>query len=505
MTPATLAAIEIDLEASICRDSFAAFARAAWPVIEPTRALLPSVAFDAITAALQAVADGRIRRLAIATCPGTSKSLLGAVAFPAYLLLRSFGTARVMVGSYSWDFASRDSRRCRDLIESEWYQRVVAGAWYIREGADRRDDYWTSASGRRLIVSVSGKALGERCTTQIIDDALSGSDVHSPAAKREAERWVNEVLPSRLEDQDNDARVIIGQRLAVDDPLAGAIDRGWKYLYLPAQLAEGDTPCVLTDDVGAEVWRDKRAAGEPLVSLLGGPALARLRVDLGGAAYAAQYLQKPQDDSSAVVRRAWWRFYAPGHASALGPRPGGCDVATPAAALPEKFDRVVIAADLTFGSETGDYAVVQAWGKRGSGRYLLEQWRARAGFEASSQAIAAMAARYRGAKVLIEKAANGAAVIETLRSRVPGVIGVKPIGNKDQRLAAVSPTIESGCCYLPLGASWLTDFVEEMAGATKHDDVRDAASYAIHELNGGYVEAVPGGGGGFDVVDTVFS
>src|SRR5262245_34448734 len=71
------------------RRSFPAFPSAAWPTIEPTRALLPSVAIEGVCAALQAVAEGRIKRLAIATCPGTSKSLAGTVAFPAWLLLRS--------------------------------------------------------------------------------------------------------------------------------------------------------------------------------------------------------------------------------------------------------------------------------------------------------------------------------------------------------------------------------------------------------------------------------
>jgi hypothetical protein len=204
-----IAAVELELTRSLYRDSFADFARAAWPVIETTRALLPSVAVDAICAALQAVAERRIRRLAIATCPGTSKSLLAAVAFPAWLSLRSRGTARIMVGSYAWDFASRDSRRCCDLMMSSWYRSLVAGDWMIRDDENRRDDFWTTTGGRRMIASVGGKTHGERATFQIIDDALSGADVFSAAAKREATRWINEVLPSRLEDPENDPRVII--------------------------------------------------------------------------------------------------------------------------------------------------------------------------------------------------------------------------------------------------------------------------------------------------------
>lgn len=474
-----------ELDLALVMGSFREYMRRAWHVIEPTRSLLPSVAIDAICAALQAVADGRIKRLAISTCPGTSKSLVGAIGYPSWLLLRSAGAARAMIGSYSWDFASRDSRRCRDVVMSEWYQGLVNGAWGMRDDADRKDDWWTTTGGRRMIVSVGGKALGERCTFQLMDDVLSGADIHSASAKREAIRWINEVLPSRLEDPDRDARVIIGQRLAVDDPISDVIRQGWKYLYLPVVLSEGDTPCELTADDGTLVWRDERAIGEPLVSLLGPEAQIRLRAELGSTAFAAQYLQRPSDDTAAIIKRTWWRFYRTGPHETM--RPAGCDETQPTVEIPDRFDSEVIAADLTFGSPTGDYAVVQHWGRHGSGRYLTEQWRSRAGFESSKEAIKAMARRHPNAKIKIEKAAHGGAVIETLRNEIPGVIAVKPIGKKAQRLSAVAPTVESGCCFLPLGVAWLGDFVEELAGATNHDDQSDTAAYALLDLNSGIV------------------
>jgi predicted phage terminase large subunit-like protein len=474
--------LERDLERALCRASFVDFVRGAWPLLEPTRALLPSVALDAVCAALQAVAEGRVKRLAIATCPGTSKSLIGVVAFPAWLLLRTNGAARIMCGSYSWDFASRDSRRCRDLVTSPWFRSLVDGAWGLRDDAQKRDDYWTTRGGRRLIVSVGGKALGERCTFQLVDDALSGADVHSPSAKKEATRWLAEVLPSRLEDPENDPRVIIGQRLAVDDPIAAALDRGWSLLSLPAALAEGDARCELLDDSGALVWRDEREIGEPLVSLLSVEALDKLKAELGSSAFAAQYMQRPADDGSAVIKRSWWRFYRTADVPENAPRPAGCDVETPAIELPDELGAKVITADLTFGSAKGDYAVVQCWASRGGSRFLLEQWRKRAGFEESLEAIKAMHERHPHARIMVEKAANGAAVIEQLQKAIPNVLALKPLGSKEMRLGAIAPAVESGSCYLPLGWPSLADFVEELAGATKHDDAMDACAYAIHGL-----------------------
>lgn len=486
-TVSALAALPPEVwRAEQCRRSFRRFVAGAWPTIEPTRALLPGVAIDAMTAALQAVGEGRIRRLAIATCPGTSKSLITAVAYPAWLLLRSGGTQRIMVGSYAWDFASRDSRRCRDLITSPWYRSLVADAWSIRDDADKRDDYWTTSGGRRLIVSVGGKTIGERCTTQIIDDALSGADVYSPAAKKVARDWISTVLPSRLEDPDHDARVIVGQRLAVDDPVSVAIEQGWRYLYLPAVLAAGDERCELRDDAGTVVWRDERTPGEPLVSLLSPEALARLKTELGSGAFATQYLQRPSDDSSATIKRSWWRFHAPRHIAPTTPRPAGC-VETLPVETPTRFDRIVIAVDMTFGGvkSSNDYGCAQVWGAVAGARYLIEQWRGRCSQMEQRAAIKTLARKYPSAKVLIEKAAGGAGAIEELTADgIPNVIGVTTGGKgKGQRIGLVSPTIEAGNAILPLGAAWLGDYVEELAGATRHDDAQDCTAYALHALN----------------------
>jgi predicted phage terminase large subunit-like protein len=455
------------LERELMRRSFRSFVARAWPVMEPTRPLLPSVAVDGIAAALQAVADGRIRRLAIACPPGVSKSLLAAVAFPAWLMLRTSGAARVMAGSYAWDLASRDSRRCRDLVESAWFRSLVAGAWAVRDDADRRDDWWTTASGRRLVTSTGAKALGERATIQVLDDVLSGADVHSPAKRKEAVRWMSEVLPSRLEDPERDPRVIVGQRLHVDDPMALAIDQGWRVLALPAVLAPTDDPCELFDDRGEMVWRDPREVGEPLVTLLERDALARLKLELGSSAFAAQYLQRPQDDSASMFpRRCFARTWLE---------------------LPERFERVVISLDASFKeTSTSDYAVVQCWGAHGGDRYLVEQWRRQAGFVDTLAALRAMAFRHPHAKVLVEGAANGVAVLDQLRREMPGVVEVRPDGGKVARAASVQAIVESGAVLLPANAPWADAFVDEVSAFphVKHDDQTDAMVYALRELQG---------------------
>lgn len=484
-------------QAELLRRSYRRFLDAFWHRIEPTRDQLPSVATDGICAALQAVADGRIKRLAIECPPGVGKSKVGPVGFPAWMLYRTGGRSRVMAGSYTQPFAERDSMFCRDVIESPEYQALVGGTWELREDANSKNDYHTNVGGRRLVASITGKATGEKCTIQLIDDVLNAIDATSPAKKKLARTWVNDVLPSRLEDLRSDARVIIGQPLAIDDPLAEVIRKGWKHLRLPVVLRADEEPCVLVDDFGVEVWRDPREVGQPLYELLDEEGIAALKVDISPAAYRTQYELRRGDDSSATFKRTWWRWYYARSQDSTAPRPALTDAEQPSVPMPPSFSRVVITADLTFGSVDGDFASVQAWGESGPDLYLLKARRGRVGFDTSLAWILEFSSLFPGAPIAIEKAANGHAVIEKAKLVLRGVKALKPWGKKSQRHAAATPTAKDGNCYLPLGEVFeevdeegtvemvdATEFVEELAGATAHDDQMDAASYAILELVG---------------------
>ena len=85
--------------------------------------------------------------------------------------------------------------------------------------------------------------------------------------------------------------------------------------------------------------------------------------------------------------------------------------------------------------------------------------------------------------VLIEDKANGSAIIQTLQKEM-FCIPVNPQGGKVARVSAVSPAIESGHVYVPSGAAWLYEFLDQFSAfpAGKHDDMVDSATQAIHYL-----------------------
>jgi predicted phage terminase large subunit-like protein len=115
--------------------------------------------------------------------------------------------------------------------------------------------------------------------------------------------------------------------------------------------------------------------------------------------------------------------------------------------------------------------------------FLLKQYRARAGFGRTQDAIMAHLTNEDCTHVLVEEKANGAAIIDTLRTEVPGLVAVDPRGGKVARASAVEPMFEAGQVWLPHPAQqpWVTDFIKELITFPKsvNDDQVDAMTQAL--------------------------
>lgn len=473
------AAHERALLASILRDSFADFVAWAWPLVT-NRPYVANAIAERIIATLQRVATGELDRVLIACPPGVGKSTLLAC-YSAWRLARNPGHRSIHAGHAFEGLAKTESLRVRRLVEHDEYRRLFPVG--MRADENTAGVWATTTNGIYIALGTDGGTTGKRVSEAVLDDPLDAADRFSQAAKHKLWTWFTESLLSRL-DGDRAPIVVVHQRLDRDDLIGKLLEAGgdWHLVEIPAELEDGTllAPNVLS--------REK---------------LDTLKLGMGSAAYACQFLQRPSDDSSARVKRAWWNFHRPRHVDDMTPRPSGCDTTRPVALTPETFDALVIAVDMTFGGlkQSNDYAVVQAWGAKGSGRYLLRQWRKKATQLEQREAIRAMRRDYPMAPIIVEQAAGGQGAVEILRAEgFTAVIGVTTGGkSKDQRLGLVTPSIEAGDCFLPLGAPWLADLIEEMAGATKHDDAQDAAAYAlahfalqlqaIEQNHGGYASA----------------
>lgn len=498
---AELADHERAIDAELCKRRFAWFVARFFELVAG-RPFESNHATSAIIAVLQAVADGRLVRVLIAKPPGLALSTLLAL-YAAWRRARD-PAWRSIHGGHASDLATNESRKVRRLIEHEAF-RAMFPRVALRADENTAAMWSTTLGGVYFAIGLDSAVTGKRARELVLDDPMNVSDRFSKAVRDDVYTTFVEALSPRL-DGDRAPQIVAAQRSDRDDLIGRLIEAGgWTLVELAAEF-DTTRRCVVLADDGSEVWRDPRTEdGELLAENVQPRAkLEALKVQMGALAYACQFNQRPADDSGATIKRAWWRFHRPVHVAEHTPRPAGCDTDVPAILTPEHFTRIVVAADLTFGAmgKKADFVSIQAWGALAAARFLLRRWKRRAGLLESVAMIKEFRTEFPTCKIIIEKAASGAGAIEELAAAgVHGVVAVKPIGSKRERIGMVEATIEAGNCFLPLGLPGLADFVEELAGASSHDDEQDCAAYAIHELNVSGVIAVCPQGGSWGTAD----
>lgn len=479
---ASLPSLE-EVRAERARREFAIFVEDAWPIVEPSAPFILGKHLDALTAHLQAVADGEIRNLLINIPPGHAKSLIVSVLWPAWMWARETQADRAggpgwrcLAASYAAELAIRDSVKCRALVESEWYQHAfVRDRWKLSSDQNVKSYFQNTKMGFRASLSVGGKTTGFRGNAIVVDDPLNALDAHSKAARDTAILWWDQAMGNRLNDLRKGARVVIMQRLHEED-LSGHLLRqgGWVHLCLPTEF-EPERKCVTP--IGWSDWRTK--PGELLFeALFPADVIAAEKRRLGSLGFAGQHQQRPSAADGTLFKRSWWkRWHRAGDFV-----PEGVE----SRLLPDRFDEQFLSVDAAFKeTSSSDYVAIGAWGRLGPDKFLLDQVRERLSFTETVKAILDLVAKYPLARSkLIEDKANGSAVIDVLRKKVPGIIAVNPEGGKEARAAAISPEVEAGNVFVPLQAQWVADYLEEHAAFPNgaHDDQVDQTSQALLRL-----------------------
>ena len=276
-------------------ETLAGFVKNAWHVLEPTQPYVHGWHIDAMCAALTSVTDGWIKRLLINVPPGTMKSLLVSVLWPAWEWgPRAMPHLRYLATSYEQELVLRDNLRMRRLIESEWYQSLYGDK--VRLAADQRakGKFQNTATGEREGRAFSSMT-GGRGDRVIIDDPHSVKTAESDAVREDVTTTFREAIPTRLNNPDSSAIVIVMQRLHQEDVSGVALkmEQGYVHLRLP-MLYEAENPCTIRLGPGMTFTDPRKVDGEllfeqrfPKVVV---QALARV---MGPYATAGQMQQRP--------------------------------------------------------------------------------------------------------------------------------------------------------------------------------------------------------------------
>ncbi len=265
-------------------------------MLEPVHPFVEGWAVKAICDALQAITEGKIRNVLINIPPGCTKSMTTSVFWAAW----EWGPCglkhhRFINASYEKGLATRDLVRCRDLINSEWYQ----ARWplSLKEDQDQKTYYENDSTGWRLATSSHGALVGYRGDRVVVDDPHNTRSAESEVQRDETLRWWTETVPTRLNDVRKSSKVLMMQRLHMSDLSGHTLKtepEQWAKLILPMEY-EPERHCSIPE-IGFSDPRTK--AGE----LLWPERFPREEVDKlkrtlsskgGSYAVASQFQQRP--------------------------------------------------------------------------------------------------------------------------------------------------------------------------------------------------------------------
>ena len=508
------------MKAEAEQDLFA-FVRMFWRVLEPEKPLTEGWLLELMCDVMMAVSDGHMNRVCINVPPGSGKSQLLNVFFPAW----EWGPQdkphlRYLSVSYSTVVPERDNIRFARLVNDPVYQKCWGDrVRLLREGAEVVEN---NRTGWKRVSSTGGSITGQRGDRLLLDDLNNPQDVESEAVRGTTIRFVREIMPDRLNDLDDSAIINLQQRTHEDDATGTLLKHGQGYQFVCVPM-EFDPlrifPVTLRSDRDGnptQVWTDPRALdgdgnqlrglytnargeiavrmGSPMAQAEGAlcwperfspEAVAKLKAEKGSYGWDSQYQQFPGVRGGGIIRRDWWRIW-------------------PDDVWPE-FGTVIVSVDTaTEEGPKNDWNACTAWGafagEAGEPQLMLiDAWKARCPLAELVEKVAVTCRRRRADYLLIEHKTRGrdlhdeiARIYQTAAWRTELV---KAEVSKVARLKAVSGLFSgdyrtdpatgvggfSGGMVFAPDKDWAQEVIDNVGSFpyAEHDDYADAVAHAL--------------------------
>lgn len=493
----------IKLDRSDCKDSLANFVKLAWHIVEPGAEYTHGWHIDFLSYHLEAISFGETlddgspyNRLMIAIPPGTMKSLLTNVFFPAWEWgPRNMPHLRYICASHSQELAIRDGVRMRRLITDPWF----TDRWpHVQLAADQnqKQKFENTKLGFRQCAA-AGSITGARADRVIIDDALSVQDAMSEQIRQSTTSWFFEAVPTRLVSPKQSAIIVIQQRLAEDDIIGSIEEKGlpFDHIMLPMRFDPSRAQPTL---LGLEDPRTEE--GELLFpQRFPEDVVDRDEKAMGPWATASQFQQSPSPRGGGVIKPEWIQEW---ESSSYPP-----------------FDYIIAAVDGAYTTkQENDPSAMTVWGVwsggdqlamptrtiNGNGEIvwnmerqysqehpkvmLMYAWAERLEFHELIERVHDTMSAYHVDKLLIENKANGYSIAQEMRRLYShedwSVQLVDPKGqDKLARLYAIQHIFSEGLIYAP-DQTWSQMVINQLAVFPKgrHDDLVDTTSMALRYL-----------------------
>ena len=491
------------LDKADCEESFVDFIKLAWHVVEPGQDYVHNWHIDMIAAHLTAITDEMMiddekyyNRLLINVPPGAMKSLLTNVFWPAWEWgPRNMPHLRYVCASHGQELAIRDSTKMRRLIQSEWYQSLWGDRVTLTGDQNAKTKFENTATGFRQAVAAGG-ITGARGDRVIIDDPHTVESAASDQMRSTTIDWFLQAVPTRLNNPDKSAIVVIMQRLHEEDVSGVILDKGLGYdhIMLPMEYEPLRAAPTLLG------WEDQRETLGELLFPERFPehVVERDKRAMGPYAVSGQFQQTPTPADGGIIKRDWWQLWE--HES------------FPA------FDYIIASLDTAYTEKTeNDPSALTIWGvytedpisteamkkplslkdmfqkERGYKAphpkvMLVNAWAERLELHQLVTKVAETLKKYKADAILIEDKAAGHSVAQELRRLYNHlgfmVITDNPNGiDKRSRLYSVQHIFAEGLVYAP-DKSWADMVITQSAifPKGKHDDLVDTVSMALRHL-----------------------
>jgi predicted phage terminase large subunit-like protein len=385
---------------------------------------------------------------------------------------------KAVYATYSQARANAVSRQIRGLVK----------AWTPLAKGSSNVQRWETKEGGGLLAAGRGSAMtGFRSDLTVIDDPIKDMvEAQSELIRESTVEWFSSVVLTRMASLSQ--IIIIATRWHKDDLIAHvqtAIDA--EYINIPAQATRED------DILG-------RRVGEWLPSVQNRSEKSWLLIKraVGTYVWQALYQGDPQVTGGSYINVDKIDVIPWQTVCFMDERTGSMQTLNRAL--------VVQSWDLTFGaiqngkkkSSSGDYVAGHVWAVIGGTKWILvDRVHGRFTFTETVTQVQMMSARWpQTSRVYVEKAANGAALLNMLRKRAALIKPVSPEGSKEVRALAVQPIIDEGNVAIldsvlehmdaenMPGYSMLQEFRDFPFG--KHDDDVDAMTQAINQAKQDY-------------------
>jgi len=443
----------------MAQDKFLSFVTEVWPTFIGGRH------HARMAEAFERVANGTCKRLIINMPPRHTKSEFASYLLPAWFLGK-YPNKKVIQTSHTAELAVGFGRKVRNLVDSDVYTRIFPGL-SLQSDSKAAGRWNTSKGGDYFAIGVGGAVTGKGADILIIDDPHSEQEAalaqSSPEIYDKVYEWYTSGPRQRL--QPGGAIVIVMTRWSLRD-LTGQVVKSsaarggdeWEVIEFPAILPSGNP-----------LWPEFWSLEE----------LTALHTELPNSKWMAQYQQQPTSDSSAIIKREWWKVWEKEQ--------------------PPRCHYVLQSWDTAFEKNTrADYSACTTWGvfymnedENDPHIILLNSFKERMEWIELKKTAFQHYKEWEPDTILIEKKASGAPLIYEFRAMGIPAQEFSPGKGQDKisRLNAVSDLIASGKVWVP-ETRWAEELVDEIASfpSGEHDDLVDATTLALMRFRkGGFI------------------